>query len=283
MACGHRCRIKDTPAVAPCEHRAKGGEFFRQRRLAIVEQLRAPPRMSLQMTPHLFRPLGALAALALAGCVIETAGPPRHEFQTIERDSSQRLRVRLTMGAGNLQVGSGTEKFLRADFTYDRPEEKPEVRYHSSGGLGDLVIQQPGERHGRIGSHKYEWDIRLARDLPLDLSAQFGAGQAQLDLGSLNLDGVDVEMGVGDLKMDLRGSPKRDYTVRIRGGVGQATIRLPSGCGVVAEAQGGIGSIEAPGLIRHGNRFENEAYASAKVTVHLDIRGGIGSIRLLAE
>jgi hypothetical protein len=240
----------------------------------------------------IYRSLPALAALSLSGCVIdgfgpESSSPPRHEFRTIERDSSQRLRVNLDMAVGDLQAGSGTEKLLLADFTYTNPTWKPEVRYRSTGGQGDLSIEQPGDRHGEygghVGNHKYEWDIRLARDIPTDLSVHFGAGKAQLDLGGLSLDSVDVEMGVGELKMDLRGNPRRDYNVRIRGGVGEATVHLAADTGVVADVEGGIGSIDAPGLIRHGNRFENEAYGKAKTTIHLDIRGGIGSIRLLSD
>jgi len=238
------------------------------------------------------RSLLLLAALASAACVVdgvgpESSSPPRHEFRAIDRDSSNHLRVKLDMGVGDLQVSSGTEKLMAADFTYSVPSWKPEVHYHSAQGLGDLEIGQPGERsgdyHGHIGNHKYEWDIRLVRDIPTDLSVHFGAGNAQLDLGGLNLDSVDVEMGVGDLKMDLRGLPRHDYNVRIRGGVGQATVRLAADAGVVAEVEGGIGSIDAPGLLRQGNRFENEAYGKAKTTIHLEIHGGIGSVRLLSD
>jgi hypothetical protein len=234
----------------------------------------------------IFRSLPALAALSLSGCFIDRAdfsGPPRHEFRTIERDSIERLRVNLDMAVGDLQAGSGTEKLMLADFTYSIPNWKPEVRYHTTGGQGNLTIEQPGEHHGHVGNHKYEWDVRLARNLPIDLSVHFGAGKAQLDLGGLNLDNVDVEMGVGELKMDLRGKPRRDYNVRIRGGVGEATVHLPADTGVVAEAEGGIGSINAPGLMRHGNHFENEAYGKSKATIHLDIRGGIGSNRLISD
>jgi hypothetical protein len=235
----------------------------------------------------ILRSLPALAALSFTGCVIdgsESFGPPRHEFRSIERDTSKRLKVTLEMGAGDLQASSGTEKLMTAAFTYSIPSWKPDVHYSSAGGQGDLEIRQPGgERHGHVGNHNYEWDVRLTRDIPTDLSVHFGAGSAQLDLGGLNLDNVDVEMGVGQLKMDLRGVPRHDYTVRIRGGVGEATVHLGADTGVVAEVEGGIGSIQAPGLTRHGNRYENEAFGKAKTTIHLDIHGGIGSVRLITD
>jgi predicted membrane protein len=94
---------------------------------------------------------------------------------------------------------------------------------------------------------------------------------------------VDIEMGVGELRLDLRGMPQRDYSVSVRGGVGEATVYLPSGVGIEAEAKGGIGGIETTGLERRDGRYVNDALGHAKTTVRLNIRGGIGSIRLIAE
>jgi predicted membrane protein len=90
-------------------------------------------------------------------------------------------------------------------------------------------------------------------------------------------------MGVGELHLDLRGMPKHDYSVFIRGGVGEASVYLPSGVGIEAEAKGGIGGIETTGLQKRDGRYVNDALGHAKTTVRLDIRGGIGSIRLVAE
>jgi predicted membrane protein len=99
----------------------------------------------------------------------------------------------------------------------------------------------------------------------------------------LTLRRVNVEMGVGELKMDLRGTPKSDYSVSVRGGVGEATIYLPEGVGIDADVKGGIGGIHAPGLQKRDSRYFNDSYGHAKTNVHLDIRGGIGSINLIAN
>ena len=90
-------------------------------------------------------------------------------------------------------------------------------------------------------------------------------------------------MGVGQLDLDLRGTPKKSYDVRIQGGVGEATVRLPSNVGVEAEARGGIGEVHASGLRKEGSRYVNEALADSKVAIHLEIEGGVGSIRLISD
>jgi hypothetical protein len=230
------------------------------------------------------RCLPLVAALCWSSCVIDTAtGPVRHDSCTIERDASERVRVDLTMGAGNLTIGGGAQKLLNADFTYNVPSWQPEVRYSSTGTHGDLTIRQPGQGHAQIGHIRYDWDLALNDDVPMDLALHFGAGEARLRLGSLALRDVEVEMGVGKLEMDLRGNPRHNYDVRIRGGVGEATVRLPAGVGVYAEGAGGIGEIRTQGLRREGGHWVNDAYEDSKVRIHLDIHGGIGSIRLIAD
>lgn len=163
------------------------------------------------------------------------------------------------------------------------PSWKPYVRYSSGASHGNLSVEQPSGSHTHVGKMNYEWDIRLNREVPMDMRVHFGAGEAHLNLGSLSLRSVDVDMGVGKLDVDLRGTPKKNYEVRIRGGVGEATVRVPADVGVYGEAQGGIGEIKTSGMRREGHRFFNEAYEHSKVTIHLDIRGGIGSIRVISD
>ena len=44
-----------------------------------------------------------------------------------------------------------------------------------------------------------------------------------------------------------------------------------------------IGNIDAQGLERHNGRWVSAKHEDAKVTIHLDIRGGVGNITLLAN
>ena len=223
--------------------------------------------------------------LLLSSCVINSTatGPTQYDSPSFERDDAKEVRLDLNMGAGDLKVGSGTRKLIQAYFTYNVPSWKPEVRYSVAGGVGDLVVRQPGHNHTHFGNLKYEWDLRLNQDVPLDVKVNFGAGQAQLDLGSLTLRGVEVDMGVGSLTMDLRGNPKHDYNVRINGGVGEAIIHLPSNVGVYAEAGGGIGDISARNLRKEDNHWVNDAYNDSKVKIRINVQGGVGSIKLLGE
>lgn len=218
--------------------------------------------------------------LSFTGCVIEHGGPPQHEFQAIERDKSDRLHATLHMGAGKLRVSGGTDKLARADFAYSVPAWKPVIDYHT----GSLTISQPeNSGHAHFDHSTYEWDLRLTREVPVDLIVHFGAGEARLDLGTLDLRRVEVHMGVGELDLDLRGNPKHSYDVEVHGGVGEATVRVPNTAAVEADAAGGIGEIRASGFHRDGNRYYNDATGDSKVKIHLAVHGGIGSIHLISD
>ncbi|HTS65073.1 MAG TPA: toast rack family protein [Candidatus Acidoferrales bacterium] len=223
--------------------------------------------------------------IGLGACVIhrERGGPPEYWSQTIEPDASELVHVELHMGAGELRVTDSSQKLLRADFTYNVPSWKPEVRYTTVGGKGKLVIRQPKDGDTYIGDTKYQWDLQLGNKVPMDLEAHFGAGKARLDLGSLQLRGVEVHMGVGQLDMDLRGPVKHSYSVNIHGGVGQATVRLPADAAIYAEAHGGIGSINVHGLQNHGGYWTSESWDRAENKIRIEVQGGIGEIRLIAD
>jgi hypothetical protein len=224
-----------------------------------------------------------VSCLLLTACARDWGppGPQRTETRSVELDNSEEVRVDLKMGAGEMRVNGGADKLMDARFSYNRLRLRPEVSYTSGGFRGHLVVEEPS--HVGSANPRYVWDLRFNSQKLLDLAVKCGAGESRLDLGELTLRRVDVEMGVGKLQMDLRGTPKNDYDVNVRGGVGEATIYLPENVGIEADVEGGIGGIHAPGLEKRGGRYVNDSYGRAKTTVRLDIRGGIGSINLISN
>jgi predicted membrane protein len=97
----------------------------------------------------------------------------------------------------------------------------------------------------------------------------------------MNLNRVDMSIGAGKVSMDLRGEPKRDYTVQVRGGVGETVVRLPKDVGIAASAAKGIGDISIEGLEQRDGVWVNTDRIGAPVTVRLDVTGGVGAIRLI--
>ena len=150
-----------------------------------------------------------------------------------------------------------------------------------SGDEGELVVKQGGSEGASLGAKaRNEWGISLNDEVPTDLVVQMGAGESDLDLDSLSLTGLDLQMGAGKTTVDLTGDYDRDFDASIEGGVGEATVLLPSEVGVKAKAEGGLDKINAEGLTKVGDSYVNDAYGESDVTLNVDVKGGMGEINL---
>ena len=238
--------------------------------------------MNTQLT-YLCRGLMLSALVATCGCNMSgdrvSTGETRKESKTVALGAAQSVRVNLNMKAGELKVAGGATHLLDADFTYNVPEWKPEVKYDVSGGVGNLEVEQPGSGSS-TGNTRNEWDVHLNNKTPMEMTVNMGAGRATLTLSGLALSRLELNMGAGETTVDLTGNWKKDLSAQIHGGVGRATIRLPRDVGVHVVAQGGLGSINASGFQKQGDAYVNDQYGKSPVTLQIEVEGGVGEINL---
>jgi len=230
------------------------------------------------MMKHAWLPAVAL----LASCTIGT-GPTVHDKHSIELDKSELTRLNLRIGAGELRVSGGASKKVEADLAYNSDRLKPTVDQRNSGSHSEIEIAQPESRGFNFGNTVNEWDVRVNDEVPLDIAAKLGAGEAHLNLAGLNLRGLNVDIGVGEVSVDLRGTPKTSYAVNINGGVGEARVTLPKTVGISANANGGIGEIHVDGLEKKGDRWINPGHENDAVQITVDAKGGVGEIHISAQ
>ncbi len=222
--------------------------------------------------------LGAVGSCNVSGDRV-TAGETRKESKTVALGAAQSVRVSVDMKAGELKVAGGATDLLDADFTYNVPEWKPEVKYEVSGGVGDLEVKQSGS--GASGNNtRNDWDVRLSNKPPMEMTVNMGAGRATLTLSGLALSRLELNMGAGETTVDLTGNWKKDLSAQIHGGVGRATLRLPRDVGVHVIAQGGLGSINASDFHKQGDAYVNDQYGKSPVTLQIEVEGGVGEINL---
>jgi hypothetical protein len=220
-------------------------------------------------------------ALLTPACYVSSdggSGTVEQDSRSVDLKGAKSVQVQIEMGAGELVMRGGAAQLMDADFRYRARDGKPEVQYDVTGSRGTLNVRQPS--HHSIGNNdKNHWELRLNEDVPLDISVKMGAGEGRLELGNTTLHNLDVEVGAGD----LTGHPRGNMDVRVRGGVGEATIRLPKRARLDIEAHGGIGEISARGLDKRGDRWMNEPSGEADATIHVSVNGGIGQINLICE
>jgi hypothetical protein len=230
-------------------------------------------------------------------------GKLQTESETVELGDAASVRVEIDMGAGELDVAGGAAELLEANFAYNVAELKPEVDYSA----GALTVRTPDVRTG-IGSlrdadeYRYEWDLRLNDDVPMEMQVSVGAGRTNLKLGSLSLTRLDVAGGAGEISVDLSGSAsltrldiasgagaltvdltgtwQNDLEATIGGGVGERILILPRDTGVRVKVEVGVGEVDAAGLTKEGEYYTNDAYGQSEVTLYLEVAGGVGGTEL---
>jgi hypothetical protein len=231
--------------------------------------------------------LVAAVALFVGACGTQPGGTQQQvgkmqrESKSVDLKNAQSARAQLKLGAGELHLAGGADQLMEGEFSYNVSEWKPKVSYDVSGEKGELVVKQGSGEDVRLGADaRNEWDISLNDEVPTDLVVQMGAGESDLDLDSLTLTGVDLQLGAGKTTVDLTGDYAHSFDASIQGGVGEATVLLPSEVGVKAKAEGGLGKINAKGLKRVGDSYVNDAYGESDVNLSVDVQGGIGEINL---
>ena len=233
-------------------------------------------------------------------------GPRIEEFRSIDLLGAESVRAEIEMGAGTLKIAGGADALIEANFVYNVKEWKPILLYDVEGSHGTLSVRMPEGQWSNFGRGvKYEWDLRLNDDVPLDMYIELGAGESHLDLASIHLERLKVTNGAGATSVDLGGNPTlrklniytgageveldlvgdwdHDLDASIKTGIGKITIKLPAGVGVRVDASKGIGSVKASGLHKEGGDYVNEAYGKTGATLSIDIEAGIGEINLELE
>lgn len=210
------------------------------------------------------------------------SGDLQHQSRTVDRQGAKSVNVSLEASAGEFNISGGSSHLLDADFNYSGSYETPRVEYNVSNGVGHLSISQD-DTTTHFGTTHNDWNLRFSNDVPLELKVEMGAGRGHLRLRDMPVTRLDMSMGAGQVDLDLTGDRKSDLVADLEGGVGQASIRLPSKVGVVVHVSGGIGAVDAHGLRHEDDEYTNEAYGKTPATIRLKVEGGVGQITLIAE
>ncbi len=228
--------------------------------------------------------IAVIAATVLLGaCGLQrvAVGELRAETRSVDAEDAESVRANLRLALGELNVSGGADTLMEADFAYNVAAWEPRVNYELGGDTGELTVEQQGLGEGIPDRGvRNEWDLRLNDDIPLDLTAQMGAGVGNLDLDSLNLTGLNLDVGAGATTVDLTGDWERDLSAVVRGGAGEVTLLLPSQTGARVNAGTRLGRVNADGLRQQGEAFVNDAYGGSDATLEVNVSGGVGQINL---
>jgi len=205
-----------------------------------------------------------------------------HESKTVGLGGAKAVHMTVQMPAGELRIEGGAEQLFSGDFYHQGSWSAPTVDYSVDGGIGTLrIAQEGGETH--FGHSDNTWNLKVTDGTPLEMKIDMGAGRGEFRLAKVDLTRLELNIGAGQVTVDLTGERAKDLEAEIQGGVGQAVVKLPKNIGVVATVHGGLGSIDVHGLIKEDEKYVNAAYGKSPQTLRLTVEGGIGQIKLEQE
>lgn len=240
------------------------------------------------------------------------------------------LQVQVRYGAGTFTVRPADPGHLyRARLRFDEEAFTPIHEFRA----GRLVVGVEGSGRRNVnllrGEQEGALDLRLSRTVPLDLTLDFGAVRAEMDLGGIPLrrlavrtgasdtqlrvsernpepmsrasfsvgaaafNGrglghlgaaeIEVEAGVGDVKLELGGLHRSETRVRVKVGLGALEIRVPREAGIRLTRSGFLSPLTAPELERRGDAHFSANWEGAPVRVVIDVESAFGSVSVIRD
>jgi hypothetical protein len=202
------------------------------------------------------------------------------ESQAVELQGAKTVRASVNLPSGTLDVAGGAPRLLDANLGYRQRDGIPQVNYSVTNGEGNLDVTQENSSHTHLAGSGNDWQLRFANGVPLDLDVNIGAGKGRMDLRGLDVNDLNIKVGAGQLNLDLTGPRKSDLHVDVQAGVGSGVIRLPKELGARVDASGGVGSVSAGGMHEEGHEYTNDLLGKTPATIYVTIHGGVGHITL---
>jgi hypothetical protein len=214
------------------------------------------------------------------------SGEPRTERVVQSAEGAERAEIEIGGSVGLLTVGALAEPGTLVRGTLDLAAgEELGREFRIEAGTAYFSLQSQGE--WRIpGFHWWsedrEWELDLARAIPLRLTVNAGVGETRLELGELTATGLTFNGGVGRTWITLPGHGR--YAAHVRAGVGEVEVILPAGLAARIAVSSGIGDIDVIGdfHVEDGVYF-SPGFENAENRVELDVSGGIGRIVIKAR
>ena len=85
---------------------------------------------------------------------------------------------------------------------------------------------------------RYNWNIGLSPQVPIDLKTSIGAGSMDIDLSGLQISNLQVDVAVGSATVTL--PEKGRFQAKMSGAIGQLVVIVPRGMQVRIQADNGL-------------------------------------------
>jgi hypothetical protein len=214
--------------------------------------------------------IGLVVVVVLAGTTFNVGRDPdviTEQFsEALGSTNSARIDLEFSIGPAFIEALDGSEDLIQAEITH-----LGEIEFSSSGTSRKTILLDTIERSFQVGrldlfdERKLRWEIGITPEIPIELDIRGGVGEADLDLSELNLTSLDLDVGVGQIKIYVPATPE-GYNAQITGSVGETYIEIEDGADIHLDIDGGVGEVTIK--------------VPADAAARLDASIGVGRVRV---
>lgn len=200
-------------------------------------------------------------------------------------DGAKSSRVEISLPAGHLQLTAGETggKLLTGTAIIpDNTSIQPEFTKLSSGE-GQVNIELAGSGfHRAVNGWIQDYDLGIARDLPIDLKTNLAAGDLNLDLRGSAVRGVESQLAVGNQSITI--PCIAGLTVEVKQAVGYIALYIPDSCPVRIDLDNALVNTSIPaGYQRNGDEITNYPTGSSGPPVEVRLGLAVGAVGIFEE
>jgi hypothetical protein len=219
--------------------------------------------------------LAGLVWYSGAGAGIRRVGTGDEFSQLLGGATQAAILLEPNSGRLSLDALSGRE-FLAAGSIPQ--EQSPEViKTYRADSVPPSFTIRGGDSRVYPGNPLGEWIIGLTPAIPLAVDVEMGAGSTDLDLTGLQIDHLEVNLGVGEINVTLPASG--DFAGKIEGGVGVVRVYVPEGSALRIQHDSGLSIFDRPdSYLKSEDSYQSPNYATAANKIDLELAVGVGVV-----
>jgi hypothetical protein len=208
----------------------------------------------------------AVTALVLVMLLAASAVSARMEqiSKQIDPEGAERIVIEADLGGGQFNVTSRDMKEAALiDIEYDPKRVDCEVDYRVKSSSGYLILESSTNRGKDLDTDRNIWDVTLSTRYPVEMRMEFGACDAEMDLGGIPLEELSLEVGAASGAISFsQPNPARMRDLSIDAGASSLEIvSLGNARFDEMSFQGGVGSFD----IDFRGKYEGESEAQIEI------------------
>ncbi|MDP2211256.1 MAG: hypothetical protein Q8J63_05945 [Candidatus Aquicultor sp.] len=227
-----------------------------------------------------------IATLLFALFYVDGPLRPRIELTSVNKSRDAIPGVKtgeatIDFSVGELDIGStGMLYDLNAREFGD--ERGPQIDFSRSDGKVEIELKSRDDVHFYKWDEQRVWNLMLSKDIDWRLKVDAGVSDSDLDLSELDVSSVDIDGGVGSIRVRI-GDKSRRVDAKIDTGVSECRIMVPKSSGVRLSLDRGLSAvdfrdIDLNKISENGlTVYETKGFADASKKIDLDVDMGVAS------